>query len=654
MVDLHQISPDNEMRVAERLKAMIVSAWPDVADSARDRVDILVGAKVPGDVDILVILRLERPREVPPQRLRHGPMSPASQIQYALIAIEIKQLDQDRFDRVGNQLFPTYNGQRSTRSCSTQAADAAIAVSTFARQNGHNPFVYRLAWLTEVDDAFLQPIDPSVVGRGATWFGMLAAASQQYRPPAGDDPARTLRALFALRELLLTRRRASRRDRARIERLSRDHAGSASVRTLVSKAGSVQIRLIGRGGSGKTTSLALLAVALAEAGERVVFLTFHRTLRTDIASLVASLGRPINLPPDRIQVDTIMAFILSALTELGASIPLRDGQPDYGALDAVLDETRAMLVDDKGDVPGDVSRLRAANPERFAWDYVFIDEAQDCSDAERDFLRALYGHRRLILADGVDQLVRRQVACDWNVGIAPDERLAHRLDSSLRMLRNVALFATSFARALGLDTWRIDPQPDLPGGRIIIATGEIDAAKLLPAVVAAAEVQNADAADCLICLPPKSGSEDRVRDQLLAGEAASGISLWDGTLAENRWAPPSANDALRMVRYDSCRGLEGWITVALEFDQFANNRLKYPNLSATDAPIDPHVVLNRWLLIPVTRAVHTLVITLRDGDSFLAQTFREAAADEGMPRGVVEFVDASKLPGILASPRNDR
>jgi hypothetical protein len=637
MVELHQISPDNEMRVAERLKAMIVSAWPDVADSARDRVDVLAGAKVPGDVDILVILRLDRPREVPPQRLRHGPMSPATQIQYALIAIEVKQLDQDRFDRIGTQLFPIYSGEPSARSCSTQASDAALAVSTFARQNGHKPFVYRLAWLTEVDDAFLQPIDPTVVGREATWFSMLAATAQQYTPPVGDDPARMLRAVVALRELLLTRRRASRRDRARVDKLSRDHAASDSVRTLVSKAGSAQIRLIGRGGSGKTTSLALLAVALAEAGERVLFLTFHRTLRTDIAFLVASLGRPINLPPDRIQVDTIMAFILSALTELGAAIPLRDGQPDYGALDAVLDETRAMLVDDTPNAAGDVSRLCAVNPERFAWDYVFIDEAQDCSDAERDFLRALYGHRRLVLADGVDQLVRRQVACDWNVCIAPDERVSHRLDSSLRMLRNVALFATSFARALGLDTWRIDPQPDLPGGRIIIATGEIDAAKLLPAVVAAAEVQNA-----------KSGSEDRVREQLLAGEAASGISLWDGTLAENRWAPPSGNDALRMVRYESCRGLEGWITVALELDQFASNRLKYPNLSASDAPVDPQVVLNRWLLIPATRAVHTLVITLRDGDSFLAKTLRDAAADERMPQGVVEFVDGSKLPGTLA------
>jgi hypothetical protein len=649
MVELHQISPDNEMRVAEHLKAMIVSAWPDVADSARDRVDVLAGVRTGCDVDLLVILRLDRPREVPPQQLRHGPMSPAFQIQYALIAIEVKQMDQDRFDRIGNQLFPIYRGVRSQRSCATQASDAALGVSTFARQNGQNPFVYRLAWLTEVDDAFLKPIDPTLVGREVTWLGMLAAAASQYTPPVGDDPARMLRAVVAVRQLLLTRQRESRRDIARVEKLSRDRAASASVQKLASLAGSSQIRLIGRGGSGKTTSLALLAVALAESGERVLFLTFHRTLRTDIASLVASLGRPTNLPPDRIQVETIMAFILSALTELGATIPLVDGQADYGALDAVLDETRAMLVDDMESAVGDVTRLRAANPERFAWDYVFIDEAQDCSDAERDFLRALYGHRRLVLADGVDQLVRRQVACDWNVGIASHERIAHRLDSSLRMLRNVALFASSFARALGLDTWRIDPQPDLPGGRIIIATGEIDAAKLLPAIVAAAEVQRADASDCLICLPPKSGNEDRARAQLLEAETTSGISLWDGTLAENRWAPPSGNDALRMVRYDSCRGLEGWITVALELDQFAANRLKYPNLSVNDAPIDPQVVLNRWLMIPTTRAVHTLVITLRDGDSFLAQTLREAAADEAMPRGVVEFVDASTLPATLAS-----
>jgi hypothetical protein len=53
MINVHAISPENEIRVAERLKALIAEAWPDVAESRRDRIDILVGLRLPADVDSL-------------------------------------------------------------------------------------------------------------------------------------------------------------------------------------------------------------------------------------------------------------------------------------------------------------------------------------------------------------------------------------------------------------------------------------------------------------------------------------------------------------------------------------------------------------------------------------------------------------------------
>lgn len=646
MINLHAISPQNEMPVAERLRRRIIRAWPDIEEISRDRIDILVGVRSPVDVDLLVILDLDKARELPPQHRRGGGSSTASSVHRAIIAIEVKQLDENRFSRLGNQWYPIYGSGEKERSVASQAQDAALGVLSFAQKSGQRPYVHSLAWLTEVDSSALSEIEPIVLGREATWFMMLDAAMQQNPALANSGSREMGLACQIIRERLLNRRKNSSRDIARFESLSRNLASDELVDEVLRHAGSRQLRLMGRGGSGKTTSLALIAMRLAEAGDRVLILTFHRTLRSDIAHLIDGMAARTGVSPHRIHVETMMSFILSAMQQLGASIPQNGTEPDYARLDAALDETRAIMLGVPEEVASDSVRLRVENPERFAWDHILIDESQDCTDSERDFLRALYGHRRFILADGIDQLVRRQVACDWNLNVPADDRRTHRLDRSLRMLRNVAEFTNCFARALGFDTWRISPQEHLPGGRIIITTGDVLAPDVLKAIVAAAGQHKADAVDCLLCLPPKSGNDQRRQDLLHAAETA-GIEIWDGTIPEMRASAASGPESLRIVRYESCRGLEGWITLAVDVDDFAANKLRHPNLVPTDSPVKAELVADRWMLIPFTRAVHTLVISLRDPQSRTAQQLRDAMDDPMMPKGCIEWIDAGDLAGAL-------
>jgi hypothetical protein len=648
MISIHPISPENEMTIAERLRDEISTVWPDVATSKRDHIDILVGVRTDVDVDLLVLVNLERAREIPRQRRRPSGTSPAAFVTTAVIVIEVKQLDYDCYDRIGNQLFPIYQGRREDRSVSKQANDAALGVSTLARRYGRGPFVHNVAWLTGVDDAALRDIEANVVGRSATWYQILDAAAQQ-RPFRENAELAVLREdIFTVKRILLNRRRESRRDRSRVEALSRNLASRAAVDALVSRAGFAQIRLIGRGGSGKTTSLALLAVQLAGSGQRVLILTFHHTLRSDIAHLVQSLGAKMGVRTDRIVVETMMNFVLSALDGLGAHVPKNGTQPDWGALDGVLNETSSTMFGDPSTRTGDIGRLIDSNPGRFAWDLIFVDESQDCSDGERDFLRALYGHKRLVLADGVDQLVRRQYACDWNVGVPEGERVVHRLETSLRMMRNIACFVNCFARALDFPMWYIAPQDQLPGGRVIIAVGEVDSGELLRTVVASAQARDADPADCLICLPPTSANQDPVRERLLAAGDDAKIALWDGTDPAMRANAVADTSAVRLVRYESCRGLEGWITVALDVDDFMRNKLRYPNQSASDPQIEPEIVANRWLLIPLTRAVQTLVIVVRDPQAPVIGRLRAALEDSDLPAKVVEWIDAGDLGRTIA------
>ena len=139
-----------------------------------------------------------------------------------------------------------------------------------------------------------------------------------------------------------------------------------------------------------------------------------------------------------------------------------------------------------------------------------------------------------------------------------------------------------------------------------------------------------------------------MRERLLAVGQHAKIALWDGTDAAMRANATADPSAVRLVRYESCRGLEGWITVALNLDDFHKNKLRYPNQNASDPQIDPEIVANRWLLIPLTRAVQTLVIVVRDPQAPVIARLRAALDDCDLPAKVVEWIDAGDLARTIA------
>ena len=57
----------------------------------------------------------------------------------------------------------------------------------------------------------------------------------------------------------------------------------------------------------------------------------------------------------------------------------------------------------------------------------------------------------------------------------------------------------------------------------------------------------------------------------------AGFSLWDACDDRVRDTVPSEPGQWRIVQYDSCRGLEGWVTVAYGLDQLAITKHKHPN-----------------------------------------------------------------------------
>jgi hypothetical protein len=125
-----------------------------------------------------------------------------------------------------------------------------------------------------------------------------------------------------------------------------------------------------------------------------------------------------------------------------------------------------------------------------------------------------------------------------------------------------------------------------------------------------------------------------------------GVKIWDGTSSLTRSIYPSNPLEHRVLQFDSCRGLEGWIVVCLWMDDF----VAFKKDSFKDEKIEIEKALqqgvayqqrldmktfdekqkeyvNLWSMIPFTRAIDTLVITVKDSRSDFASTLKSVAEE---------------------------
>src|SRR5206468_11793616 len=106
---------------------------------------------------------------------------------------------------------------------------------------------------------------------------------------------------------------------------------------------------------------------------------------------------------------------------------------------------------------------------------------------------------------------------------------------------------------------------------------------------------------------------------------------WDATSRDVRDRYPTDRDALRIVQYDSCRGLEGWTVINYALDQFW--QYKFEECVSSDGAPDKMETpedrarrdASRWTMIPLTRAMDTLVINIVGGSGPIRNALEEVA-----------------------------
>ena len=114
----------------------------------------------------------------------------------------------------------------------------------------------------------------------------------------------------------------------------------------------------------------------------------------------ALLGVPRNV--ENGGIETVHAFIGRWMHELGII------QSYAGFLEAYEEHKDLLLnyIRSETLAKADIDKVVQRNPDEFLWDLVFIDEGQDWPRNEIEIIRSFYGAERIVVADGVDQLVK--------------------------------------------------------------------------------------------------------------------------------------------------------------------------------------------------------------------------------------------------------
>ena len=412
--------------------------------------------------------------------------------------------------------------------------------------------------------------------------------------------------------------------RRRIEQLT-NKAFQADA--LIDAQGKVSIYR-GRAGTGKTVGLLQTAIHLVDEKQaRVLMLTYNKALVSDIRRLLALAELPDMFEENCLHINTMHSYFFQ-LTNTVLYNGRMCGNKFLEKYDSILKELLSFMNDN--DTVEMVKEI-CASDSILDWDYVLIDEAQDWSNLERDIILKLFDKGKIIVADGGQQFVRRINVCDWSV---IRDRNNIKLKYCLRQKENLVAFVNAYSQKLDILGSKILTKNNAPGGKVIITTDD----KIFS--VHHQEMQRlSDAGNIaydMLYLVPHELVKRNYGDSSFALKTKfeqNGIFIWDGTSSDNRENYSIDAEEMRLLQYDSARGLEGWTVVCMDFDVF----LKEKSAEYQDGSVDALMLesqeerkqkyLYNWAMIPLTRAIDTIIITIKDQTSETARLLKRISEE---------------------------
>lgn len=384
----------------------------------------------------------------------------------------------------------------------------------------------------------------------------------------------------------------------------------------------------GRAGTGKTVGLLQRAIQLVdEEDARVLMLTYNKALVSDIRRLLALAELPDMFQESCVHVDTMHSYFYKLANNVLYSSALA-GDKFISEYDAILNELKAFLdEEDSAELVKEVMQY----DDQLRWEYVMIDEAQDWTSVERDIVLKLFDSEKIVVADGGNQFVRNETSCDWSI---VKEKNNYKLKQCLRQKQNLVSFLNAYTDKYGVLGGKITPSQKMVGGRVVITSDDY-LEKILKDELEKCTSAGNSAYDMMLLAPhslvsKESGESHFAGDRILEN---AGINYWDGVNSNNRSGYSINTDEVRVLLYESSRGLEGWTVVCLDFDEFINDKERDYKESGEDALLlespkeRKKKQIYNWAMLPLTRAIDTLIITIKDNNSDTAKLLREVASD---------------------------
>ncbi len=403
--------------------------------------------------------------------------------------------------------------------------------------------------------------------------------------------------------------------------------------------GNKLVIISGKAGTGKTIRILRIACDIAiNKGARCLILTYNLALVSDIKRILALAEIPDGIDDYTVNITTLHKFMYELCFGFGIGVVteqfdngksatyVKNFLPNYPKYVKELSEYLGEgIINDE-----DISDLLKRNHDAVAWDYILVDEAQDWEDDEREILFKLFGKEKLIIADGIDQLIRTQKKCNWTRGLRPDHDF-HKTSSrrGLRQKVNLVSFINKYAQKVNIN-WEIEPKQDLIGGRIVITKNGYTK-ELHDQLYSECLSKGNQAYEMMFLVPPSLVHREGSKKYFMETERFNtmNIQLWDGTNTDLRTEYPIELKQHRLLQYESCRGLEGWTVICLDFDQFVRYKMEtYEEEKVNELALESfeekrHRFVYLWSLIPLTRAIDTLVISIRDEKTKIYSLLRE-------------------------------
>ena len=645
MIHLFGSMESSEGEAATTLRQLILDSWPWVEADPGTEIHIITGVKCHGqpvrDLDLVLVGYFSA-------RANYAPFLPffdtwdnrlkrpnTIHVQSICLVIEVKDSLPESVRFIGTQVEVQYG--LVWKSVTEQSHKQVFALKNYLQCHCINaPHITNLIWLRNVKNVDLPKRPHNILGGNTTWDLVINVIGQQ-SPPRFRDGQWAIDARLpnqfddfqAICNILTRTIQPTHLDRVKMDRICRAAANKGWMDFL----GFKHLIFQGRGGAGKTVILLRLAwKAHEDRNARVLILTYNKALVADLRRLFTLMNLPDSLGENTIQIQTIHAFLYSVLRGLGFDYdeaPCLENYEEY--------KERALSYIKEGAImESDIEGLMMGTDE-FNWDYLFVDEAQDWPENEIELLRCLYPKTKFVIADGIDQFVRNEARSDWRAGLAPQEVHIVNLKTCLRMKMGLTRFIKQFASALGLGQWNILPNTDAPGGRVIIIEGDyFTSSDFHDQIIRYNEADGNYPVDMLACVPPLLISRDH--NGQVAGSVPANIfatwgqQVWDGVSEDIRTNYPTSVRQLRIVQYDSCRGLEGWVVINFRLDAFYEYKKQQwqppvdpaPGFYADD-PSLAHLFAARWTMIPMTRAIDTLVIQIGTEHSLIRDALGQAA-----------------------------